>query len=225
MNDLIDKRDAEFALQLNTFKNKIGLYQAILGISQSVVDDNAKDADYFSFMVSAMDPSKNYSKGWTQQKNDARNGKGNQPITGFPYPVDVSTPPVAVAPGIEKRFRQLVKQIKSNPSYTTAMGEDLGIVAPAPNPVIHAPELKLAMKGGNPNIRYKRGITEGVRIYSKRGSESSFSFLDVSTRSPYVDTRPNLEANTAETRQYYAYFIVDDAPVGDQSATVSISVA
>jgi hypothetical protein len=225
MSDLVKKSDLEFVVQLNNFKTKLPGYMALFGISQATVDAVVDDANYFSFMVTSLKPSKDYSKGWTQQKNDARLGTGDLPITGFPTPVNVSTPPTAVTPGVEQRFRNLVKNIKSNANYTDAIGQDLGIVATQPDPVLTAPVLKLAMEGGNPTLRYTRGISNGLRIYCKRASESTFSFLDVSTRSPYTDTRPNVVPNVAETRQYYAYFIMDDEQVGTQSATVSISVA
>lgn len=225
MADLVKKNDLELVVQLNNFNAKLPLYMVQLGITQATVDAVSADAEYFSFIVTGADKAKDYSKAWTTQKSTSRRGTGDAPIAGFPVPVDVSTPPAAVLPGVEKRFRQLVKQIKSNPNYTDAIGEDLGIVATQPVPVFTAPELKVSMKGGNPTIGYKRGNSEGVRIYSKRAGEDSFTFLDVSTRSPYVDARPNVVPNTAETRQYYAYFLVNDAQVGSQSAIVSISVA
>ena len=223
--DYVEKNDNEFTLQLNNFKNKLPNYMMLFGIDQPTVDSVTADAAYMSFLIPAITPAKDYTKGWVEQKDNARKGTGTLPITGFPTPVDVVAAPAGVAPGIEKRFRNLAQQIKSNPNYTVTIGQDLGIVASGSDPEITAPILKLSLKGGAPNIGYKRGTTEGVRIYSKRADETSFTFLDVSTRSPYVDTRPNVVPNVAETRQYYAFYIVDDEQVGNQSATVSISMA
>lgn len=224
MDDYVKKSDLDFVVQLNNFKAKLPSYMALFGIAQTTVDAVNADAAYFGFITSSADTAKDYSKSWTQQRNNARRGTGDVPLSGFPIPVDVSTPPAAILPGVEKRFRQLVKQIKSNANYTEAIGKDLGIVATQPIPELTAPVLRVKQSGGKVNIGYTRGSSEGVRIYCKRADEANFTFLDVSTRSPYVDARPNVMDNVAETRQYYAYYIVDDGQVGTQSDTASISV-
>lgn len=225
MADFVKKPDLQFVSQLNTFRTKLPSYMTLFGIDQATVDAATEDAQFFAFMVTGVTTARGYSKSWVEQKDILRDQPEDAPVTIFPIPVNVTTPPTIVAPGVERRFRALAKQIKSNPNYTQAIGEDLGIVSITPVTELTPPKLTVVMSGGKPNIKYKRGISEGLRIYSKRGDETTFTFLDVSTRSPYVDARPNLTPNVAETRQYYAYYILDDAQVGDQSATVSISMA
>lgn len=224
MNDYLDKGNLQFSEQLNLCANKLSAYMGRLGIDQTTVNAVKADATYFSFMITSVSAARDYFKSWAKQKKGIRGGYGNVPFVGFPIPVDVSTPPASVLPGVEKRFRNLVKQIKSNPNYTLAIGKDLGITGVKPSAELTAPVLKLTMKGGKPTITCKRGNSHGIRIYSKRTGEADFTFLDVSTRGPFVDERSNLQANVVETRQYYAYYILKDVQVGAHSNIVSISL-
>ena len=224
MSGYVKDNDLEFVSQLSNFKDKLPAYQTVLGLDAAVITSVTDDATFMAFAVTAIDTAKSYAQGWTSLKDDARGGKGTTPIASFPTPVDVTTPPTAVNPGIEDRFRSLVQQIKANPAYTEAMGEDLGIVAPQDTTELTAPKLTVKLEGGVPVISFVKSKSDGIRLYSKRGSETEFTFLAVDTRSPYTDSRPNLTPDTAETSQYYAYFIRADEQVGSQSDVVEISV-
>lgn len=224
MSDFVKRDDLGFVSQLNNFKTKLPNYQAALGLDPAVITAVENDASFFGFSVTAIDTAKSYSQGWTSLKDNARDGEGSNPINSFPAPVDVTTPPTAVLPGIETRFRKLVRQIKANSAYTEQMGEDLGIVAPEDTTTLTAPKLKIKLDGGNPVISFVKSKSDGIKLYSKRGAETEFTFLAVDTKSPYTDTRPNLTPGEAETRQYYAFFLKDDEQVGTQSDVIEISV-
>jgi len=223
MKDYVKAEDAAFALQMKNFSDKLPAHAALLGISAGTLTAVSNDADFFVFALAAIDTADSYKQGWTQMKIKARKGTEATVLSSFPTPVDVTSPPTAVLPGVEDRFRKLVQQIKANPNYSTVIGEDLGIVAPEDTSVLTAPVLTVKLDGGVPVIGFKKGKSGGIRLYSKRGSEADFSFLAVDTKSPYRDTRPNLGAGP-EQRQYYAYFIVDDQQTGDPSTVVSITV-
>jgi hypothetical protein len=223
MSDYLKKSDLEFVSQLNNFATKLPDYATVLGLTIPDTDAVQADSDLLGAVVLAVDNSKTYSQGWTSFKNLARFG-GEEVLPPYPAPVNEAGLPANVAPGIELRFRELVRRIKANAAYTQGMGEDLGIVVDASTPIVGTPELKLSEDGGNIVVSFKKGAAEGIKLYSKRGSETVFSFLAVDTRSPYVDNRPNLTLGEPEKRHYYAYFIVDDEQVGTQSATVHITV-
>lgn len=104
------------------------------------------------------------------------------------------------------------------------MGEDLGIHTPEGSAAITAPVLTVKADVDHAVISFKKGKADGVRLYCKRGSETAFTFLAIDTRSPYVDNRPNLVEGMPEKREYYAYLFDDDAPMGEQSAIVSITL-
>lgn len=124
-------------------------------------------------------------------------------------------------------LRTLANRIKTEPTYTDAIGNDLGIITTATVVDLSTakPQLTLAVNGGQITVKFIRSKSNGVKIYSKRGSETAFTFLALDTHSPYYDVRPNLTDGVAETRQYYAFFIdIDDNQVGLQSDIVSVTI-
>jgi hypothetical protein len=58
-------------------------------------------------------------------------------------------------------------------------------------------------------------------IYSKRGSETEFTYLATDTHSPYTDNRVKLDSGKPEERQYYAYYFSNDYEVGQASDIVT----
>ena len=87
------------------------------------------------------------------------------------------------------------------------------------------PRLTLSPQGGNVVIEFTNPRpVDGVKIWTKRGSETAYSFIAVDTESPYIDNRPNLSAGIAEERKYKAFFFVDDDIIGLESDEVSISI-
>jgi hypothetical protein len=223
MSDYLKKSDLEFVSQLNNFATKLPAYAVALGLTTEETEAVQADSDLMGAAVMAVGNSRTYAQGWTSFKDLARHG-GEEALPDYPVAVDTEALPPNVAPGIEERFRALVRRIKASAAYTVGMGEDLGIHADDSVPVITSPELKLKMEGGNIVISFKKGASQGIKLYSRRGSETTFTFLAVDTRSPYVDNRPNLVEGAAEKREYYAFYLVDDAQVGTQSPTVSIMV-
>ena len=59
----------------------------------------------------------------------------------------------------------------------------------------------LSARNGAVEIAYPKSNLDGVEIRSKRGGESESTLLTHDTKSPYVDTRPNLVPGP-ETRYY-----------------------
>jgi len=123
--------------------------------------------------------------------------------------------------------RRLAKQIKSSKTYTTGIGDDLGIIGPdiaSKETVVMKPSLKANINGHEVVIKFRKDGTDGIKLYSKRGAETEFTFLAVDTASPYNDTREKLEASKPEQREYYAYYFVSDSDVGQQSDVLKVIV-
>ena len=124
-------------------------------------------------------------------------------------------------------IRRLAKQIKSSKTYTTGIGDDLGIIGPdiaSKETVVMKPSLKANINGHEVVIKFRKDGTDGIKLYSKRGAETEFTFLAVDTASPYNDTREKLEASKPEQREYYAYYFVSDSDVGQQSDVLKVIV-
>lgn len=124
-------------------------------------------------------------------------------------------------------LRALANRIKAAPGYTETMGNTLRIIGVDTDfdPATAKPHVKLSLEGNNVVIEFNNPReVDGVKIFSKRGNESAYTFLATDTESPYIDNRANLVAGVAEQRKYYAFFFDDDAEIGLQSDEVSISI-
>jgi len=122
--------------------------------------------------------------------------------------------------------RPLVQRIKNHPAYTEEIGKDLGIIG-STSTVDYAtakPTLKLVKGASGITIDFNIGVFDGVKIFSRRGSETAFSFLTNDTNPPYHDTRANLNSADAELREYYAVYMLNDDPVGLESEVYKITV-
>jgi hypothetical protein len=127
---------------------------------------------------------------------------------------------------VEGRLRAVVRRVKSHPAYTTALGEQLGVVGPEDTTDLNTarPTLKAtSVLAGAVTIGFNKSISSGIKIWSKRGAEPAFTFLATDTTSPYVDNRANLAAGP-ELRQYQAQYLDGDDPVGLVSDTLSVTV-
>jgi hypothetical protein len=224
-SDYLKPGDADFSAQMTLFKNNIGDYVATFGLAPAQVTGQANDAAYLAYVLAMQDIFSKAGQQWTAFKNAIRDGGG----AGTP-PVP-PTPPAAVtpvAPGIERRFRELVRMIKAHPAYTTAIGEILGIegvqTAPPP-PADFQPEISLELRGGQVFIRWGWGgkgvFLKAIEIEVDRGS--GFQFLTIDTTPNYTDTA-TLPA-TAAVWKYRAIYRDGEGRVGQWSAVVSITVA
>lgn len=133
---------------------------------------------------------------------------------------NVKTKSISVA-----EFRRIAKKIKASKGYTEAIGKDLGIIGPdVPQPDMDKVKPKLIgiVAAGAATIKFDKGDMEGVKIYSKRGSETHFTFLGTDTHSPYHDNRPKLVEDVPEERQYFAFYFQNDYEVGQQSDIITV---
>ncbi|MCF8459451.1 MAG: hypothetical protein K9G46_01905 [Flavobacteriales bacterium] len=113
-----------------------------------------------------------------------------------------------------RSIRKMVRQIKSSPTYASANAHSLGVIGPEDSKELTSPKLKARSVGGRAVISYRKYRSHGIYLYGKRGNETSLTLLAVDTRSPYVDTRPNLDPNAPEQREYAARYMLNDEPVG-----------
>jgi len=124
-------------------------------------------------------------------------------------------------------MRRIAKKIKGCAAYTDSIGKDLQIIGPdaiPPDLNFVKPSLKAVLSGGVVVIEFDKQEMEGVKIYSKRGGESAFTFLGIDTHSPYHDNRLKLDPTKPEERQYYAFYFANDYEVGQQSDIVTVVV-
>ena len=124
-------------------------------------------------------------------------------------------------------IRRLAKQIKSSKTYTTGIGDDIGVIGPEQqfkSSVEKKPVLKASVNGNMVKINFRKEGTHGIKLYSKRGSETEFTFLAINFASPYSDKREKMDPAKPEQREYYAYYFETDGELGQRSDVLKIVV-
>ena len=124
-------------------------------------------------------------------------------------------------------IRRLAKQIKSSKTYTTGIGDDIGVIGPEQqfkSSVEKKPVLKASVNGNVVKINFRKEGTHGIKLYSKRGSETEFTFLAINFASPYSDKREKLDPAKPEQREYYAYYFETDGELGQRSDVLKMVV-
>ena len=224
----ISFNDDAFAAQLQTFKNAIGAYAVALGVTPAQVTAQAADADYFSYVLAGQQLMRNGALQWTGWKNLTRGG-GDPPPSGAPVaPVFPAAVP-AVAPGVEVRFRALVKQIKGSPAYNEAIGSALGIVGQeqtGPDFATVQPNINAVIQGTNVFVDWNWGgfsaFLDICEMEVDRSDGKGFVLLAFDTTPGYTDTQPFPAAPVKWT--YRAIYRVGDQRVGQWSKPVSVTV-
>jgi hypothetical protein len=128
--------------------------------------------------------------------------------------------------GAEARARAIARRVKSHPAYTPTLGATLGIIGADSTVDLNTakPDIKgRDMDNGHVEIQFKKSISDGVNIYSKRGTETVFTFLAHDSESPYIDTRPLLDPTKPEVRLYKAKYVNGDDEVGTFSDDLEVN--
>ena len=227
-SDYLGRKDADCAAQMLMFATNIGGYAGVLALTAAVMAAQQADANYFNYIVSCQQTMLGAGQQWTAWKDLIRGG-GTPPAAGAPV-VPAFPPAVpAVAPGIEARFRALVKQIKANPNYNIAMGDALGIEGAqqtGPDLTTIQPVITVELSGGQVLVGWGWGgnsaFLDMIELQVDRGDGKGFVFLANDTTPGYTDTTP-LPATPTKWK-YRGIYRVGDQRVGLWSNEVSITV-
>lgn len=228
-SDFLRQNEPAFSGQQKTFKNTIGSYAVLVGVSPAQVTAQAADSDYYEYTLACREIAQNSAQQWSDWRNLMRNG-GTPPPTGAPVvpPVFPDAVP-AVEPGIEARFRALVKQIKASPGYNTGIGEALGIegaVQVAPDFAALQPIITVEIAGGSVAIGWgwqgNSAFLDMLEIEVDRNDGKGFVMLAFDTTPNYVDTTPFPATPTKWT--YRAIYRLNDSRVGQWSSPVNVTV-
>lgn len=217
----LPRTDQERVVWLNNFSAKFAVYASGFGLASEVAGV-AKDAAMFAYTVAMVENSTTTKEQWVDFKNLMRNGTPTQLAVPIIVPPAPPAAPAAIPAGIFPRTGQLVQRIKNSPSYTEAIGKDLGIIGSeqlATSSVEMKPVLKLVMKGGQVEIQWVKGDADALHIESDKGT--GWQFLAVDTIPHYTDST---RITTASSWKYRAMYIVNDELVGQWSAVESIAV-
>jgi hypothetical protein len=118
--------------------------------------------------------------------------------------------------------RRLAQIIKADPAYTDAVGKDFDIIGAEREIDVDTSKPVLKAKKVPHGWEFSFGLESyfsGVNIYRKHPDQDKFHYLASDTRSPYVDNQEMVNGT-----KYYAYYILGDTEVGQQSDIVTIDV-
>jgi hypothetical protein len=147
-----------------------------------------------------------------------------------PLPAATASLPavVPVRPGALKRIMKFIQIIRARPTYTDAIGSQLGIIgageaAARPVPTFTV-EVETGARGQQVRIRFRKYGRKGVAIYSRRAG-GEWELLGIDMISPFLDERPALVPGQPETREYRLRFFEDNSATGDYTPVATVTVA
>lgn len=181
--------------------------------------------DHFLWIINRTDQIRTHSQDLTEWKRLLSEGPIGSPIGAAPsapvYPPAPIATPVA---GIFDLIVQLAERIRNTAGYTTAIGEDLGIVPPAGPPPLGDPTFEaVALPNSEVRLNWVKSTSDGVLIEGQRGTETTWTPLGTDRFSPYLDGRAPLVEGQPEIRRYRMRYLDGDDPVGNWSAIVSVT--
>jgi hypothetical protein len=176
----------------------------------------------FAYLVNQVEIYTSAKEQRVDYKNLIKDGPIGTPGGALPVAPAAGTVPAVVAPGIFPRLAQQVQRIKNSPTYTDAIGKDLGIIGAqvTVDTATMKPSLGLVIKGGQVEVQWTKGDADSIRIESDKGS--GWQFLSIDSVPHYTDTTP---ITAPATWKYRAMYIVADELVGQWSDVASIGVS
>ena len=123
-------------------------------------------------------------------------------------------------------LRGEINQWKPNPNMTPAISAALKIVGTDGgfDPNTYKAEItKIEVIAGHVQIKWKKGPTHGINLYSRLKGQSAWHFVARDTNSPYDDYTALAVAGTAEVREYQAYGVLNDQQIGQPSDIVTVT--
>ncbi len=223
-------RIAQQVLWLTNYADKVTGYLTAVGMAAAAAETVA-DAKWLTYVLGAwLSDVRAFNKAATDAIEIAQTGLTG----GSTYEMPVFTAPappaavVAVAAGALTRIFKVVAQFKETNGYTTAMGEDLGVIGAEDNTDHPTPKYSLALGQGAGcqcvDISFTKFTHQGVYIESKRGN-GNWEFVAIDTEKPYTDDRPLLDPAQPEVREYRLRFWDKGTPNGPWSEVQKITVA
>ena len=194
---------------LGNYRNKIGGYQIAGSYLIPEINATIADADVLIYLLNTVQiQAQTFAQSITSHLDLMGNGTGNAlvPLPTFTLPL-IPAPPANVLPGALKRIFAFITNLKTRAFYTEDIGANLQIVSSTtandPNAV---PSASAEARSNEVALTFKKSGHMGVYIETQTGDASKWTFLAISTGSPYHDTRPLSVDGQPEKRRYRLCF-------------------
>jgi hypothetical protein len=217
----------------NNYATQLPIANAVLAMPAPEVTASVADARFCEYASGAwLAAVREFGPASSSALDDLYDGPGGAP---FVLPVFTVPPlPAGATPvpsGALQRIFAFVQAIKARPTYTEAIGLQLGIVGPEeqPGPALPTFTLRIERAGGCECVRiiFKKYGHEAVLIQSRRPAApgAPWEVLGIDFSSPYLDERPLLAPTTPEVREYRLQFYDNAAPSSGFTDVASVTVA
>lgn len=215
-------KDSGKVIWLQNFTPKISGYATALDIPASTISQLQVDTEAFLLTIQYTESVRNFSEALTAFRNQLRDGK--QSLGSLPPAPAAPTLPSGARNDIFGRIRKLVQTIKSHPNYSESIGDSLRIIAPKAAESSHEwkPLLQVAFQAGTPIIKWKKGKSQGIKLWVDRGD--GFKLEAINTIPDYTDRHPLPPVGQSAIWKYQAVYLLKDQEVGQLSTVLEVTV-
>ena len=218
--------DADRVIWLGNFKSKLPTYASLVGITATEVTNTANDYAMYKYVLDLLELYKQTTHNVVAYKELLKHTNGQQHLGAIPTLPVLAAAPTAVAEGMFERIAGLVKRIKGHPSYTDAMGKDLGIIAPVQSIDAETlqPVLTVSLDAGRPHIKCPKGNADAIDLYVDRKDGNGFVLIGRLLKLDYIDIASLPAATLVQEWDYKAIYVIGNNPVGLMSAVAGVVV-
>ncbi|MBV9241763.1 MAG: hypothetical protein JO314_07135 [Acidobacteria bacterium] len=215
----LQDRDAWFTNFNTVMQGGVG---ATLGFTVAELLVLAHDWETFDYLATASVTLDNYSEAVRAYRKQLTEGNIGDPAPVFPANITFAMP-FDQPTGIFERLDDMVKRIRTAPTYTPETGTLLGIngATKVKIPVGDVPPvIKASVDPGHViEVKFTRGDSDGIYI-EKNVNNAGWAFAKTGNRSPVVIVVPG--DGIPQGVQLRARFMDGNEPVGDWSDIVTV---
>ena len=221
----LPKREADRLVWIQNVALKLTVHLGTAGIVAADVTLVEGIRDTYQWILNRSDQLNTAKQDVNEWKRIFGDGPVGTPLGALPaapvYPAGGLFVPTA---GSFDQVVTLMERVRNTSGYTTAIGEDLGIVPPVGGGLLGDPSFTVtALPNSEVRIDWVKSSSDGVLVESQRADEVVWTVLGSDRYSPYVDGRAPLVAGAPEVRRYRIRYLDGDDPVGNYSPTVTVT--
>ena len=207
------------------YRDLIAVHGPTVGLSAEEIAATQSDLNFYAWLLHDWYPTLQAdAKAATTYKGFITAGEGTIPQPPPPHS-PIADPPAVPVPGILTRVFAQIARIKNSPGYNGYIGNELGIIS-TPDTTDHPwPEFSLGFEHGPEVHRVSISFTkyghDGVWIEGRINNGEWLS-LGADNSKPHYDTRPLIDPNLPEVREYRLRWWDKGEPNGEFSPVQKI---
>lgn len=218
-------READRLIWIQNAVLKLGVWTGTAGIVAADVTLATGVRDTFQWILNRSEQINTVKQDLNEWKRIFSDGPIGTPLGAVPVaPTYPAFPLFTPTAGGFDQIVAMMERIRNTAGFTTAIGEDLGIMPPAGGVPLGDPVLEvIALPNSEVRVNWPKRSADGLLVESQRAGEVTWTVLGTDNNSPYLDGRAPLVAGQPEVRRYRGRYVVNDVPVGNYSAVATVT--